>query len=238
MSAAPALLPDPAPPAPGPPAPAFDPASIRGALKDGMRMRRREFHRRYERIGETDPGFRAELIGGVVHVTDPMSKNRPHGRWTYLIQQWLGMYERRTPTVIGRADTTTALGEFSQPEPDAQLRDRAQDDADDGATVTGPPGLVVEVSDSTRLTDLGPKRRDYEGEGVPEYIVADLPRGRVRWFVRDPDGLFVDLEPDADGLLKSRAFPGLWLDPAALFAEDLAALEAAVAAGVAAREGA
>ena len=208
----------------------------RDRLRDGMRMDRREFHRRYERICETRPEFRAELIGGIVYVTDPMSKNRPHGRWTYLIQQWLGMYERRTPTVIGRADTTTALGELSEPEPDAQLRDRAEDDADDGQTVTGPPGLVVEVSDSTRRTDLGPKRRDYEGEDVPEYLVVDLRRRQVRWFVRDEDDLYVDLAPDADGLLKSRVFPGLWLDPAALFAENLADLEAAVVRGVAARE--
>lgn len=204
-------------------------------LRNGMRMDRREFHRRYE-LQPDD--FRAELVKGVVYVTDPMGKNRPHGRWTYLIQQWLGMYERRTPTVIGRADTTTALGEFSEPEPDAQLRERAQDEADAGDIVTGPPGLVVEVADSTRRLDLGPKRHDYEGEGVPEYLVVDLQRRQVRWFVRDDDDLFVDLAADADGLLKSRTFPGLWLDAAALFAEDLAGLEAAVTQGVAERDGA
>ena len=215
-----------------PPPPAADPPELR----DGMRMDRREFHRRYEAICETEPDFRAELIEGVVHVTDPMSKNRPHARFTYLIQQWLGMYEIRTPTVIGRADATTALGELAQPEPDAQLRDRVEDDADDAATVTGAPGLVIEVSDSTRLTDLGPKRRDYEGEGVPEYLVVDIPGRRVRWFVRDADGVFVDLEPGADGLLKSREFPGLWLDPAALFEGDLAGIAAAVAKGVADRD--
>ena len=204
-------------------------------LPHGSRMRRTEFHRLYERA---PADFRAELIEGVVRVTDPMSKNRPHARFTYLIQQWLGMYELRTPTVLGRADVTTALGEFAQPEPDAQLREKAEDEADDAATVTGAPGLVIEVSDSTRLTDLGPKRRDYESEGVPEYLVVDLPGRRVRWFVRDADGVFVDLEPDADGLLKSRRFPGLWLDPAALFGQDLAGLQAAVAAGVAQRDAA
>ena len=206
------------------------------ALRDGVRMNRREFHRRYEAICEEEPDFRAELIEGVVHVTDPMSKNRPHARFTYLIRQWLGMYEMRTPTVLGRADVTTALGEYAQPEPDAQLRDRAEDDADGAPTVTGAPGLVIEVSDSTRLTDLGSKRRDYESEGVPEYLVVDIPGRRVRWFVRDADGVFVDLEPDADGLLKSRRFPGLWLDPAALFDQNLTRLQTAVAAGVAERE--
>ena len=58
----------------------------------------------------------------------------------------------------------------------------------------------------------------------------------MRWFVRDADGVFVDLEPGADGLLKSREFPGLWLDPAALFEGDLAGIAAAVAKGVADRD--
>ncbi|MEM9703617.1 MAG: Uma2 family endonuclease [Planctomycetota bacterium] len=216
-------------------APATPKSSSRDRLRNGMRMERREFHRRYELQPQ---GFRAELIKGVVYITDPMSKNRPHGRWTYLIQQWLGMYERRTPTVIGRADTTTALGEFSEPEPDAQLRHRSEDEADEADVVTGPPGLVVEVADSTRRLDLGVKRHDYETEGVPEYLVVDLQRRQVRWFIRDDDQLFVDLAPDADGLYKSRVFPGLWLNAAALFAEDLTALEAAVEVGVAERDAA
>ena len=133
----------PPPPAAGPP-----------ELRDGMRLDRREFHRRYEAICETDPDFRAELIEGVVSITRQASRTRTHARFTFLVRNWLAEYEKRTPTVIGRADATTALGELAQPEPDTQLRDRAEDDADDAATVTGAPGLVIEVSDSTRLTDL------------------------------------------------------------------------------------
>jgi len=41
--------------------------------------------------------------------------------------------------------------------------------------------------------------------------------------------------PDEDGLYRSRVFPGLWLDPAALWAGDLAELAAAVQKGVAQR---
>jgi hypothetical protein len=42
----------------------------------------------------------------------------------------------------------------------------------------------------------------------------------VRWFRRGPDGRLVAVPPDADGLYRSTAFPGLWLDPAAMLAGD------------------
>jgi hypothetical protein len=39
------------------------------------------------------------------------------------------------------------------------------------------------------------------------------------WLVREGKK-FVDLKPGADGILRSKKFPGLWLDPAALIAGD------------------
>ena len=44
---------------------------------------------------------------------------------------------------------------------------------------------------------------------------------------------FETIPPDADGMLKSRLFPGLWLEPAALLAGDLPKLFAAVDRGCA-----
>jgi hypothetical protein len=40
------------------------------------------------------------------------------------------------------------------------------------------------------------------------------------------EGRLVDVSPDADGLYRSRVFPGLWLDPAALLARDRRRLRA------------
>src|SRR5437762_2572336 len=51
--------------------------------------------------------------------------------------------------------------------------------------------------------------------GVKEYVVVTLRQRRVYWFVRR-DERFVELQPGADGILRSEVFPGLWLDPAAL----------------------
>jgi hypothetical protein len=66
---------------------------------------------------------------------------------------------------------------------------------------------------------LNDKRLDYERTGVREYIVAALRQQRVYWFVRR-DGRFVEMQPGADGILRSEVFPGLWLDPDALLRVD------------------
>ncbi len=46
-------------------------------------------------------------------------------------------------------------------------------------------------------------------------------------------GLYPSLPLEADGTLRSRVFPGLWLDPAALWAGDAAALLATLQRGLA-----
>ena len=209
------------------------PSAGRLNLREGMRLRRPEFHRRYEAIGEADPDFRAELIGGVVYLKDPMGTGNPHAVFHAYVIMWLGFYLAKTRGVRVANTPTVALDDLGEPEPDAVLRR-------DGGPLTpgsliGPQDLVVEVSDTTLQKDLGVKFDDYERAGVPEYLVVDVNGRRVHWFVRGAGGAFVDLPPDADGLLKSHEFPGLWLDPAALFAEDVAGLEAAVVTGVAAR---
>ena len=54
-----------------------------------------------------------------------------------------------------------------------------------------------------------------------EYLAVLLREGEVRWH-RLRDGRFHIVPPDADGLLRSSVFPGLWLDPAALLVGDMA----------------
>ena len=240
-----------APPTAAPPAPVGDrddartgPEVVPGAahgLPDGARMTRAEYHRLYER---TPPGFRAELIGGVVHVRgqESVSISNLHAIYQQWLSAWFYEYVKRTPGVRAYSTPTVQLGENAEPEPDgALLRLRPGEETDSENLpryVDRPPELTAEVAVSSLATDLGAKFRDYHAAGVAEYVVFDVRGRRVRWFARDADGVFVDLAPGADGCLKSRAFPGLWLDAAAFFAEDAAGLEAAVARGVAARDAA
>ena len=82
----------------------------------------------------------------------------------------------------------------------------------------GVPQLVVEVSFSSGKFELGEKKRLYEEAGVLEYIVV-VGDSRVVWR-RLKVGRFVEIPPDAGGIHRSTAFPGLWLDPRALLASD------------------
>jgi hypothetical protein len=92
--------------------------------------------------------------------------------------------------------------------------------------------LYVEISHTSRYTDLGPKFEDYERVGVLEYIVRAIDPDEIHWFVLRK-GRFVDLEPGADGIYRSEVFPGLWLDPDALLASDTRRLRAVVELGCA-----
>ena len=65
-------------------------------------------------------------------------------------------------------------------------------------------------------------------------MVVLVEEQRVEWRILAGDR-YVLLAPDTDGLLKSRIFPGLWLDRKALLGEDLAALAAAVELGLQSR---
>ena len=53
-----------------------------------------------------------------------------------------------------------------------------------------------------------------------EYVVWRVLDEALDWFVLR-DSQFDQYAPDPDGLHRSQAFPGLWLDPAALIRGDL-----------------
>jgi Uma2 family endonuclease len=186
-------------------------------LRAGDRLDQPTFHARYEAMPED---FRAELIGGVVHVPSPLK--RPHSRAHLRLLQWLAGYEKATPGTEAHDNASTLLGRPSEAQPDACLlilpaglgQTRNVDDY-----IVGPPEFIGEVASSTEAIDLHGKRSDYERAGVKEYLVVALRQARVFWFV-SREGAFVDLAGGADGILRSEVFPGLWLDPAALLRLD------------------
>jgi Uma2 family endonuclease len=101
--------------------------------------------------------------------------------------------------------------------------------------VQGVPELLVEIADTSRYTDLGPKFDDYERVGVLEYVVRAIEPDEVLWFVLR-DGRLTDLPPGPDGIYRSEVFPGLWLDPQALLLGDTRRLRAVVEMGCATPE--
>ncbi len=200
---------------------------------DGERMDQAEFRRRSEAMPE---GKFAELIAGVVHMV--FGAHFEHATSDSDLSGWLYNYRVATPGVRVATNLSTILGDHTEVQPDQQLlipealggRSRLV-----GGKVVGPPELVVEVSDSTRLKDLGPKRSEYEKAGVPEYLFFGIEPAEVRWFAL-AEGRYEAVVPGADGLIRSRVFPGLWLDPKALIEGDAPGVIAALNRGLASPE--
>jgi Uma2 family endonuclease len=183
-------------------------------MEAGDHLDQATFHERYKAM---PPAFRAELIGGVVIVPSPLS--RGHGVYHALVMGWLGNYGIATPGPLTADNTTTMLGERSEPQPDGVLIIEpavgGQTGLSEDDSTTGPPELIVEVASSSASIDLHAKRRDYEQAGVLEYVVVVLRQPVIRWFILQ-HGSYQEVPPDADGIFRSRVFPGLWLHANAL----------------------
>ena len=183
-------------------------------LEPGDHLDQPAFHARYNAMPEE---VKAELVGGVVYM--PAALRRPHGRSSGLLVHWLRAYEDDTLGVEVCDNTTTILGENSEPQPDAclivQPEFGGQMRETEDEYLQGAPELVGEVASSTESYDLHSKKRDYERAGVREYVVVALRQRKVFWFV-NREGKYEEKQPDADGVFRSEVFPGLWLDPQAL----------------------
>jgi len=203
-------------------------------LEAGQHLDQPTFHERYEAM---PPETRAELVGGVVYMPSPMRLD--HGETSWNLGGWLRHYARFTPGIRGAGAATVKLDREGEPEPDTFLFVPAelggQSGVDAEGYLTGAPELIVEVARSSRAYDLGEKKADYERAGVLEYLVVELDPNRIHWFIRRGKRLVV-LRPGPDGIYRSKVFPGLWLDPEAIFAQDLARQDEVVEQGVATPE--
>ena len=197
-------------------------------LATGDHMTREEFHRAY---AATPDDFRAELIGGIVYVPSPLK--RQHGVHHLLLGGLFAAYAARTPGVEAADNTTVLLGEDAEPQPDLYLRLLPESGGQSRTTeddyILGAPELVAEIAHSSRAIDLHAKKDDYARYGVHEYLVVSLREGRLRWFDLRAGR---ELEAAADGIVRLRAAPGLWVDTAALFANDHARLMTALEHGL------
>lgn len=209
-------------------------ATLTPCLENGDRLTRHEFERRYANM----PNVRkAELIEGVVFMPSPVSlvgHAEPHAR----IVGWLAYYRSLTPDVRIGDNATLRLDLDNEPQPDAVLfwdaaRGGGARVAADGY-LEGVPELIVEVSSSSVSIDMHAKLHAYRRNGVPEYLVWRVADGVVDWFELT-DGDYRPISADADGLVRSRRFPGLWLDPAALLRGDLARVIQGLQEGIAKR---
>lgn len=184
-------------------------------LENGDRLSRDEFERRYEAMPD---GFKAELIEGIVYQKGAVSFKR-HAQPHSFLNNWLTNYHIETDgTLVGDA-VSVRLDGTNEPQPDLALfidpdfggRSIVSDDD----YIEGAPELLAEIAASTVSIDLGIKKTAYQRNGVQEYIVWRVLDQQVDWFYLK-NGEYVELLADADGITRSRVFPGLWLDSSAL----------------------
>jgi Uma2 family endonuclease len=201
-------------------------------LQSGDQLSRAEFERRYHLHREIK---KAELIEGEVYVPSPVLV-ATHGDPHFDMILWLGVYRANTPGVRGSDNATVRLDQENEPQPDALLRlepgvgGRSVIGSD--GYLEGPPELIVEIAASSASYDLSKKKRVYARNGVLEYVVFQSYEQRVDWFVLQ-ETVYQPLLPDADGVIRSQVFPGLWLDPAAFWAGAISRLLAVLQEGLA-----
>ncbi|MBM3884104.1 MAG: Uma2 family endonuclease [Verrucomicrobia bacterium] len=219
------------------PSPARRERALRGPslLENGAHLSAHEFLRRYAAMPEVK---KAELINGIVYMGSPVRLDQ-HGEPDNLIQTWLGTYCIPTPGVKAATHSTIRLGPDDVPQPDGLLRilpERGgQTRVDAKGYLLGAPEFVVEVAASSASLDAREKLASYRRAGVREYLVWRTEDDAVDWWMLEEDE-YRPLTAGDDGVLRSRVFPGLWLDVEALLAGDGTRLMATLRAGLAGPE--
>lgn len=205
-------------------------------LQNGDHLTVAEFERRYEAMPHVK---KAELINGVVYMGSPVRMDS-HGEPENYVTTWLGHYRAYTPGTQAGNNTTLKFADGeNQSQPDGVLRILpecgGQSRTDEKGYVIGGAELTTEVSASSASYDLHEKFKEFEENGVLEYVVWRVEDQAIDWFILKR-GKYQRLAKTKDGLYKSKVFPGLWLDPKAMITGDLAKVLEVVQQGVASPE--
>jgi Putative restriction endonuclease len=216
------------------PAPVLPPEPI-PPLRDGDRLTRAEFERRYHAMPHIK---KAELLEGVVYMP-PSPISDDHGGPHFDVIGWLGLYRFSTPCVVGSDNGTVRLKMDSEPQPDTFLRiletHGGQSRIDVDRYIAGAPELAAEIAVSSVRVDLNVKLPLYQRNGVREYIIWRVPDREIDWFVLRGT-VYERLPLSPEGYYRSEVFPGLWLDPAALIRGDMVEMSRVAQLGLASAE--
>ena len=204
-------------------------------LREGDRLTREEFERRYDAMPELK---KAELIDGVVYMGSPV-RHRRHSRPHARLIGWLAIYEFATEAVEIGDNASARLTPLDEPQADAtmfilpecggQVRISRDDYIEQAAE------LMAEIAGSSKGLDSGKKRDLYAKVGVREYIVWRTEDEAIDWFILRDDR-YQRLIPGPDGVLRSEVFPGLWLDAHAMLAGDRKRVSEGARQGIASPE--
>lgn len=190
-------------------------------LENGAQLSADEFMLRYSKMPELK---KAELIDGEVYMGSPVS-DEWHAEPDGIAQLFIGTFAARSTGVKHGVNSTVYLSPDDIVQPDGLLRllpevggkvQRGED-----GYLHGAPELVIEIAASSASIDARKKKAAYRRAGVSEYLLWRTEEPGIDWWLLE-NGEYQLLPADADGITRSRKFPGLWLDTQALLSRDAA----------------
>ena len=156
-----------------------------------FRFSRTDYHH-LANVGIIKPEARVELIDGEILEMSPIG--RPHRSSVNRVNDVFA--PRLHGVAIVQVQSSVALGEYGEPEPDVVLlRYRADFYKDSDETIEDIL-LIIEVADTSEAYDRRVKGPLYARFGIPEYWLVDLNR----------DLVMVYRDPTPDGYASSRVF--------------------------------
>lgn len=163
----------------------------------------------YDEFLRVAEGRSCEWVDGEVVAMSPLSTD--HQRIVrFLITLFQVYAEQRRPGVVLFERFQMKLGRVGR-EPDIMFVLEENRSRLARNHLLGPADLVVEVtSRDSQERDRVEKYAEYEEAGVPEYWLIDPQAREIVTYQLDPDGRYQPADL-ADGLIRSRVLPGLWL---------------------------
>jgi Uma2 family endonuclease len=166
-----------------------------------------------------------EWVNGEVLVLTPVSNQHQDlaGFLTALLRFFV---EAHRLGIVRSAPFQMKTGpELPGREPDVLFVSREHFDRIKNTYINGPADLVVEIiSPDSRARDRGEKFYEYEQGGVREYWLLDPLRRQAEFYQRGSDGIFRLVPSGEDGIYRSAALEGLWLEVEWLWQEPLPSL--------------
>jgi Uma2 family endonuclease len=130
------------------------------------------------------------------------------------------IYASKLPHTIVCVQDPISLGAHYMPQPDLALINRDREAADRTHPRPHDIHLIIEVSDTTLESDLGPKARVYARAEIREYSAVDVPAQRVTVHRAPQGGTYTSVSTPYCGghPLKPDAFPNMAFPVSAIFA--------------------
>lgn len=155
---------------------------------------------------------KTELIDGVMTMHSPASYIH-EDLFGFLLSLLREFVENRNLGKVLGSRTAVELAPNQVYEPDILFVARARLGIIQSKGIVGAPDFVIEIlSASTAAYDRGSKLRGYERAGVTETWLTDPYGPAGTEFYRLEGGIYVPVVPDANGILRSVAVPGFWID--------------------------